>query len=222
MLVLLGTKTEKSLVVFFYFIVSFMLKALFSACLVTAVLGATSCQRHDEPTPIPVIPQATYSMASSVYYPTGNYSLGTSHSPLSLLGQARIRGGQLSLRFKSGDTAEDDVEFGMPANLTASKLGTYPCQSFPNPAAEAVRVTYLLTYQLNPTSNLSKLYRSSENLTEGRVVITAYDDRKQLISGTYSVEFKEAIDPYAELSPSRPAQKSLVSVSGDFNNVPIQ
>ena len=50
------------------------------------------------------------------------------------------------------------------------------------------------------------MYRASTLKTTGDVTITAYDTRRGLMSGSYNLKLTDVADPYADLTPTRPAR----------------
>ncbi|RFP66081.1 hypothetical protein D0N36_04985 [Hymenobacter lapidiphilus] len=184
-------------------------------------LAGTSCQKQNDPAPY-VAPAPVYDLYSIVHYPASNETSGTNYSALRLTGEAKQESGRVVLRFGTGAEGRERVEFMMPGSFTPGKPSSFGYQSLPAPAADAVQVTYLLNYTLNPTTQITKTYRADKNLTEGSLVITAYDAVHRLVSGRYEVTFQDVADPYAELSPNQPARKAKVIVGGEFSNLPIK
>ncbi|NVO30214.1 hypothetical protein [Hymenobacter lapidiphilus] len=109
----------------------------------------------------------------------------------------------------------------MPSSFPG-KLGTFAPESAQAPMADEVQTTYTLSYDLTPTTRLSKIHRGRDYATEGRLIITAYDGPRNLISGSYEITFKNVADPYAELLPNLPVRNSVVVVGGEFTNLPIK
>ncbi|GAB3304181.1 hypothetical protein [Hymenobacter tenuis] len=186
------------------------------------VLGTTACQKEDnEPTPeAPVIAQ--YKLDRMVHYPASFESSGVSHSPSAITGTVKHSGGGLELRFRSGDPSEDNVVFLLDyTKLTPGRVGKYPLKSVAATANPA-QATYTLTYSSDQNSLVGKIYRASLHKTTGDLTISAYDARRGLISGTYALTMSEVPDPYADLTPNRPARSADIMVNGEFTNVPVQ
>ena len=197
-----------------------MRKLLPSLALVVFSLAGASCQKNDDPAPY-VAPVATYEMYSSVSYPASRESGGISHSPKDLLGRAAWENGSMALYLSSGNLPANQVRFLMP-NSFPGKLGAFAPESVQAPMVDEVQTTYTLSYDLTPTTRLSKIHRGRDYTTEGSLVITAYDAPRNLISGSYEITFKNVADPYAELLPNLPVRNSVVVVGGKFTNLPIR
>ena len=190
--------------------------------LLSFTLLATSCQKDKDEQPAPAAPEPTYRMSSAVFYPSSGTAVGTSHRANRVLGAASRENGQVVLRFKSRqDAPEDEVRLVLPSSFLTSKAGTYAYQTTAAPTPNTVQVTYTKTYQLSISSLLSKVYKGHEQTTEGNFVITAFDEKNQLISGSYEATFKDVSDPFSEISPP-PARKSHVAVYGEFSHVSIR
>lgn len=183
------------------------------------VLVAASCQKDKDEQPAPAAPKPEFRLSSGVFYPSTNTAAGNSHPANGVQGYANWENGRIVLRFRSSrDAPEDEVRLVLPAGFTAS---TYPYQLTPAFAPNTVEVTYIKTFQLSITSLLSKVYKGHEQKTEGNLIITAFDEKKQLISGSYEATFKDVSDPFAEISPP-PARKSNVAVYGEFTNLSLR
>ncbi len=194
---------------------------LIPALLLAALsFSSVSCKknRDDDPTPA-ALPAPVYEMYSLVSYPASNETTGTRYAAPELKGEARQENGRITLNFNSGINAKSLVQFVMPDGFAPSKLGSFVHQSLPAPAANAVQATYTLTYNSAPATLRIMTHRAYQHLTEGSVVITAYDEVHRLISGTYELSFKDVPDPYAEKYPNE--RKSVIMVGGKFSNLPI-
>ncbi|NVO83446.1 hypothetical protein [Hymenobacter terrestris] len=197
-----------------------MRKLLPSLVLAVLSLAGASCQKNADPVPY-VAPVATYEMYSSVSYPTSRESGGISHSPKDLLGRAAWENGRITLYLSSGNLPVNQVRFMMPSSFPG-KLGAFVSESAQAPVVDEVQTTYTLSYDLTPTTRLSRIHRGRDCTTEGSVVITAYDGSRNLISGSYEITFKNVADPYAGLLPNLPVRNSVVVVGGEFTNLPIK
>ncbi len=198
-----------------------MSRYLLLAILCAASFFSIACHKESDPAP-ETAPVASYKLDRTVNYPASFESSGVSHSPLNITGTAVNSGDGLKLRFHSGDPSEDNIVFLVDySKLVPGRVGKYPLKSVSD-ASNPAQATYTLTYTSGQNSFIGKIYRASAYRTTGDLTISTYDTRRGLISGSYNLKLTEIVDPYADLTPTRPARTCDVLVSGEFANVPVQ
>lgn len=193
--------------------------------LLTAVLlsgaGLTACaDKKEDPTPDPA---ATFEL--SHYFDTVTIAPGggTAHSgggqvhaPQDITGSARLdaTGKVLVLKFAA---KPDEVYMELDqAQLRPGWTGTYALRSQLRPT-DPVFVSYLHTNVNTTATTIMRLSDWAPQLT-GNVTITAYDAKRQLVSGSYEITAPNQFDP-SDL-PARTV--CTVLLAGKFANLKVQ
>jgi hypothetical protein len=118
------------------------------------------------------------------------------------------------LDFKA-NTDNAHFEIDRP-KLAANWLGTYALRSRSQLSAP-VFTSYV--YSLNGGSSIYRFSDTTSDLT-GNVTVTAYDAKRQLVSGTYEVRAAEQFEPGK--TPSFNDPKCTIILAGDFENLKVK
>ncbi|GAB3826504.1 hypothetical protein [Hymenobacter jeollabukensis] len=186
------------------------------------LVGAASCDsKSDDPQPeAPAV--ARHEMNRVFYYPSNATSAGISYAPADVKASGRLTADQLLLSFEP-EAGQDAVSFTLPiARLTAGLTGTYALQSLPTPASAIAQVAYTFTANRSAAGSNGRLFLSNANYMDGQVVITAYDQQRRLLSGSYTLKMNDIIDPFSSAMSSPPALRCNLTLNGSFENLPLQ
>ncbi|RTQ48492.1 hypothetical protein EJV47_16100 [Hymenobacter gummosus] len=195
--------------------------ALLAASLLVSLASCDSKSKSEDPQPeAPAV--ARNQMDRMFYYPVSLTSAGISYAPADVKATGRLTTDQLLLSF-GPEAGQDAVDFVLPvARLTAGLTGTYALQSLPTPATGVVQVAYTFTTSRTGSGTSGRLFLSNANYMDGQVVITAYDQRRRLLSGNYTVRMNDISDPYSTAMSSPPAARCNLTLNGSFENLPLQ
>jgi hypothetical protein len=182
--------------------------------LVLALLAAvptllTACADKTEEAPAPADPTPTYKLSHYFFYPATNEGAGIIHPNQDIKGQAQLAAQVLALDFTA---APDAPHFEINrAQLKADWKGTYSLRCGARPT-DPVFVSY--SYHTDGY----RIFRFSDftQTLTGDVTITAYDAKRQLISGHYEVNAPGQRDPASDLD-----QKCNILLVGDFTDVKV-
>ena len=195
-------------------------RTLFLATLTTASAVFTACSDKTE-APAPADPDPAFRMGSYFDFATitpaggtAHSGFGTTHSSLDIKGRAAMDTQVLVLDFAAG---ADDAHFEVDrAKLSADWLGTYNLRCRNRPT-DPVFTSYV--YSRNGVSSIYRFSDLTPDLT-GNVTITAYDAKRQLVSGHYEVRAPEQLDPTNTGSNNEP--KCTIILAGDFDNLKVK
>ncbi|SFQ32264.1 hypothetical protein [Hymenobacter arizonensis] len=179
----------------------------------------TACSDKTE-APAPADPTPTFKMGSYFDFVTttpaggtAHTGFGTTHSALDIKGTASLAPQVLALDFIAGtDNAYFEVD---RAKLSAAWTGTYTLRCRNRPT-DAVFTSYI--YKVTTGSVIYRLSDFTQDLT-GNVTITAYDAKRQLVSGSFEVRAPEQRDP---TTTSTTAPKCTILLAGEFNNMKVK
>lgn len=195
---------------------------LLAALTATSALFSACSDKEKEEAPAPADPTSAFQMSSYFDFVTitpagGNAhsGYGTGHRPADITGTATLGPQVLALNFVAGfDNTYFEVE---RTKLSAKWLGTYTLRCRNRPT-DPVFTSYLR----GSTNGGTSIYRLSDftrDLT-GNVTVTAYDAKRQLISGSYEVRAPEQRDPSATVASTDP--KCTIILEGTFENLKVK
>ncbi|OGX89087.1 hypothetical protein BEN47_08150 [Hymenobacter lapidarius] len=203
----------------------------FTRTLLLAALTAASglfaaCSNKDkDDTPAPADPKPAFQMSSYFDFITTTPAGGAAHSgygtgyrPSDITATATLGPQVLALDFEAGtDNAYFEVD---RAKLSAKWTGTYALRCRNRPT-DPVFTSYTYTVR-TATGSSGAFYRFSETTREltGNVTITAYDAKRQLVSGTYEVRAPEQNEPSATITFGGP--KCTIILEGSFENLKVK
>jgi hypothetical protein len=203
----------------------FICSILFLTFTATSGLLTACTDKEKNEDPAPAAPAPAFEMSSYFDFVTITPSGGTAHSgygtgyrPADITGTAILTPQVVALNFVAGsDNAYFEVE---RASLSTQWLGTYALRCRNRPTSP-VFASYV--YSVRNGSGLSgSIYRFSDIVREltGNVTITAYDTRRQLVSGTYTVKAPDQTEPGKMSSPSNPT--CTIILEGTFENLEVK
>ncbi|MCB2410616.1 hypothetical protein [Hymenobacter lucidus] len=182
-----------------------------TALLVPAGL-LSACSDKTEETPAPADPTPEYRIGHGYYYPATRESSIVSWPSRDIKGEAQLYPAVLGLDFK---VATDAVHLEVDrAALKTDWKGVYAlkCQKRPT---DPVFVSYLYT-----DAGGTSIFRLSDFTPEltGNVTITAYDAKRQLLSGTYEVVAPGQRDPLSDFSTAT----CDITLAGSFTDMKVK
>ena len=181
-----------------------------AACFATTLLAGCSDKASEAPAPADPVP--TYKMGHYFYYPASNSGGGTLHPTQDIKGEARLFPQVLAFDFTA---APDAPHFELDrAQLKPDWVGTYTLRCRARPT-DPVFVSY--SYSVGSGTRIFRLSDFTQTLT-GDVTITAYDAKRQLISGHFEVEAPNQLDP----TTSDLDKKCTITIFGDFTDMKIK
>ena len=189
-----------------------------AALLVLAAGLATSCS--DKATPEP-IPEPTATVTRSIAYldtaqPTRR---DTVFQQTALTPKVELNGSTLFVSLRTKPNREGFLFALYRSRIPATLVGTYSYQSRLSLTAP-VNLQY---YTFLPGSDGSQgwTFGSLVNIPTGNIVITAYDAKRQLLSGTFTAGISDASDPF-EVDNAPTSRRCAIALSGTFTNLAIQ
>jgi hypothetical protein len=204
----------------FPFLIQYMqLLSTHTALLVLAAGLATGCSDKATPTPEPT-PEPTATVTRNIaYHDTAPPARrDTVFQQTALTPTAELRGGTLFINLRTKPNREGFL-FALNRGIPASLVGTYSYQSRQNGTPPA-NLNY---YAFVPGSNglQSWSFGSFVNTPTGAIVITAYDVKRQLLSGTFTADISNASDPFEE-DDAPIHRRCTIALSGTFTNLTVQ
>jgi hypothetical protein len=200
------------------------------ASLLLAVTLISACSKKEaDPQPTPVTPpaQAANIDVKFDYYSTGSTPATT--QSISLLADKptwKQASDRLTITLEKLNvlgTAQDRVELTIPLNKQKPGLvGTYVLASQPNTTMGEALLEYV---RPGSSSSYSNTYGSNGNQVAGNMVITSYDTKRQLISGTYTARFTNVKGPFSFLgvgSVGDPRLDGDLTLNGTFQELPLK
>ncbi|MCB2376609.1 hypothetical protein LGH70_03390 [Hymenobacter sp. BT635] len=189
-------------------------RSLLFAVLLAPVGGLTACSDKAKEEPAPADPTPTYTMGHSFYYPATNTSDGLVHPSRDIKGEARLFSQVLAFDF---DARPDAPHFEIErVQLKSGWVGAYALRCRPRPT-DPVFASY--SYWRKDNSGV-RIFRFSDFSLElaGHVTITAYDAKRQLVSGSFEIKAPGENDP---LSVSI-GQKCDILIFGEFTDMKVK
>jgi hypothetical protein len=116
----------------------------------------------------------------------------------------------------------DFIGFSIPVSaLSASLPGSYRLQDPQHSAGAVVETRYTYTI-LNASGTFkSRLFFSNANAMVGKVVITAYDSQRRLLTGSFEMAMDGVYDP-RDSAPAPTPSLCNVKVTGTFENLKLE
>ena len=112
------------------------------------------------------------------------------------------------------DSGTDGVSFRISeAKLLSGYVGEYTLQTLPNPDNGDANTTYV--YKNGATSG--SVYFSQANYINGSIEITDYNEKYNLISGTFEMTMEDVPDPTLTTATPTP-RRCDVTITGNFEN----
>ncbi len=200
-----------------------MLKSLLLASCIAVSLGIVSCQQDDVPQPAEPAPVREATINTVFRYYSPDESRGINHLADKPFGQ--WSSDRLTVKFHNtipGLNPTDEIQFVLPKSRQKTGLtGTYTLASQPDPGQGDVQVKYL---RPGTSSSWNNGVNSNAHVLEGSFIITSYDARRNLISGSYAVEAKDVRDAFVFLASGSSADNRRTGdlrVYGAFTEVPL-
>ncbi|PJJ59941.1 hypothetical protein [Hymenobacter chitinivorans] len=190
--------------------------SIFTRSLFTAALAATTlltaCSDKNTDAPAPADPTPIYRLTHFFHDPTTNTGSGTIYPSKDIKAEARLFPVVLALDFSAGPDAPHLEIYR--SQLKPGWVGTYALRCRTR-ATDPVFVSY--SYQNNGGSRIYRFSDLTQTLT-GDVTITAYDEKRQLLSGHFEVTAPDQRDPVSDA----PEQKTTILLTGDFSDMKVQ
>ncbi|TGE24789.1 hypothetical protein E5K00_06175 [Hymenobacter aquaticus] len=191
--------------------------SIFTRSLFLAAVAATSlltaCADKSEDEATPADPAPTYGLGHYFHYPATNTGGGTIHAAQDITGEARLFAQVLALDFEAGpDGPHFEIDRGQ---LKSGWVGTYALQSPGSPSAPV-----FASYSYTDSGGGIRIFRFSNfspKLT-GNVTITAYDAKRQLVSGNFDVTAPGENDP----TKGTLETKCDMHIFGEFTNMKVK
>lgn len=176
------------------------------------------CSKDDQETPEPT-PEPTMSYSRSIIYQDNGQRRDTTFQVAQLKGYATQMAKSLSVGVEP-ITGTEGIGFGLDrTKLSAALTGAYTLQTLRDRTLDAeVSYYYDLPESLGGGTTI---YPSSMQNVTGSFVISSYDARRQLLSGTYTATLTGASDPTVPYM-TFPKRRCDITVAGTFANIPVQ
>ena len=190
-----------------------------AALLALAAGFATSCS-SDKATPEPTPePTATVTRAIAYLDAARPARRDTVFQQAALTPTAELSGSTLFVNLRTKPNREGFLFALNRSRIAATLVGTYSYQSRQSTTAP----TNLHYYAFLPGSDGSQgwSFGSLVNVPTGTIVITAYDAKRQLLSGTFTAGISDASDPF-EVDNAPTSRRCAIALSGTFTNLAIQ
>lgn len=190
-----------------------MKKTLLTYCMLGLALLSFSCDKEDDETN-EVAPAMELSMERTFMYHDNHETKQASYLSKDIVSGFVKDDGKLTVYVSSG---ADGISFEIAeADLTNGYVGVYTLKSLPNPANGKANTTY--SYSQSGTSGSA--YFSQANTMSGAIEITNYNEKHNLISGTFELTMVDVADPTLTAPTTNP-RKSDVTVNGTFENAKL-
>lgn len=192
------------------------------ASLFLAVVLLTACSKKEDPQPSSPAPAVQAQMTRTFSFPTNSGSdTGLSYTQRSMRLTGKLDATALSLGFDAPE-GSDFIGFTIPVSgLSAALPGTYRLQDRQNSTGAVVETRYAYTI-LNATGAFkSRLFFSNSDAMVGKVVITAYDSQRRLLTGSFEMTMDGVNDP-RESYPAPTPLLCNVKVTGTFGNLKLE
>jgi hypothetical protein len=190
-----------------------MKKTLLTYCMLGLALLSFSCDKEDDETN-EVAPAMELSMERTFMYHDNHETKHASYLSKDIVSGFVKDDGKLTV-YLSSDA--DGISFEIAeADLTDGYIGVYTLKSLPNTANGKASTTY--SYSKSGTSGSA--YFSEANTMNGAIEITNYNDKHNLISGSFELTMKDVSDPTLTAPTTNP-RKCDVTVTGTFVNAKL-
>ncbi|NDK54370.1 DUF6252 family protein [Pontibacter fetidus] len=161
-----------------------------------------------------VIPEMALTMHRAFMYHDNHETKNATYTSANLQSAFLTENERLTI-YVGGD--KDDISFEIAeADLPSGYVGNYVLKSLPNPDNGKAKTSY--SYATSPTSG--SVFFSQANAMNGSVEITNYNEKHQLISGTFELTMENVPDPTAT-SPTNP-RSCDVTITGTFANAKLK
>lgn len=189
-----------------------MKKTLLTYCMLGLALLSFSCD--DDKEADDVIPAMEISMERTFMYHDNHETKQASYTTDDCQTGFVKDDGKLTVFIDAG---ADAISFQIDEeDLADGYIGNYTLMSLPNPDNGKAKTTY--SYSITQTSG--NAYFSQANYMGGSFKITDYNEKHNLISGTFELTMEDVPDP--TLTSSTPAPRRCdVTVTGTFENAKL-
>ncbi|MET4107280.1 hypothetical protein [Hymenobacter sp. UYP22] len=180
------------------------------------------CSKDDQELPAPTpeaVPEPSITYSRAIVYQDNGQRRDTTFQAAQLVASATQSTHSLSVGVAPATTAEG-IRFTLDrTKLPATFSGTYTLQTLRDRTLDAeTRFYYDLPERLGGGT---VIYPSGMQHVTGNFVISGYDAKRQLLSGTYTTTLTGANDPTVAYS-TFPKRKCDITVSGTFANIPVR
>ncbi len=190
-----------------------MKKTLLTYCMFGLTFLSFSCDKDDKEAD-DVIPEMELSMDRTFMYHDTHETKAVSYTSDDLQSGFLAENEKLTIYVGSG---KDGISFEIAAaDLVNGYLGTYTLKSLPNPENGKAKTTY--SYSTSGASG-SVMFSQANTMT-GSVEITGYNEKHNIISGTFELTMENVPDPTAT-SPTSNPRRCDVTVTGSFENAKL-
>ncbi len=182
----------------------------------TTLLLATGCDKEDkEDLPEP-LPASSVSYSRSIVYQDNGQHRDTTFQASQLKVYANQSSQSLAIGVHPG-TETEGIGFTLDrSKLPAALTGTYTLKTLRDRTRDA-DVTYYYD-QPERMGGGTILYFSNGQHITGNLIITSYDAKRQLLSGSYTATLDGSNDPTVEYR-TFPKRKCNITITGAFANV---
>lgn len=185
------------------------------------LLTAAACGDHHRTDPKPAVPAASATLTRTFFYPASGVSHDAGYDPAELMVDAYWEPTSLGLNV-APKNQRDALHFGIErSHLTPTLVGTYSLQTR-GALSNAAAVRYSYAYVLTDSQTSLRLFDSNTTAVEGQIRISEYDAERHLLSGSYEVRLPDVSDPTLPSRLGQNAARCRVTVSGTFENVPLE
>ncbi|RSK43750.1 hypothetical protein [Hymenobacter rigui] len=177
-----------------------------------------SCSKDDQELPAPA-PEPTMTYSRAIVYQDNGQHRDTTFQAAQLKAFVTQTAQSLTVGVQPATTTEG-ISFELDrTKLPAALAGTYTLQTLRDKTLDAASSYY---YDLPESlGGGTVIYPSSMQHVTGSFVISGYDAKRQLLSGTYTATLTGASDPTVAYS-TFPKRKCDITVSGTFANIPVR
>ncbi|TGE27711.1 hypothetical protein [Hymenobacter metallicola] len=186
-----------------------------------SLLLATGCDKEDEqdPTPEP-LPEPTVVYNRSIVYADNGQRRDTVFQAKQVVATSIQNKTDFYVRVAPA-TSSETVSFILDrTKIKASLVGSYTLKNMKNFDVQDADVTYSYRLAENLGGGTVLFFSKGQNLT-GNLIITAYDAKRQLLSGSYDVIMPGNYDPTVAYS-SFPKRRCDITLRGSFTNIPLK
>lgn len=174
------------------------------------------CAKDDRETTPEPLPEPAVAYSRSIVYQDNGQHRDTTFQAKQLGAYITQTPQSLSVSVRPTATTEG-ISFALDrTKLPATLAGTYTLKTLRDPALEA-DVSYFYALPESQGGG-TVIYPSSMQHITGSFVISSYDAKRQLLSGTYTATLTGASDPTVKYS-TFPKRKCDITISGTFTNV---
>lgn len=200
-------------------------RILLFASMLTASLLGTSCTKECDPIPESVAAAPAQAATLNVNFEYAGSAEERSVSYVADKPGAELLSDRLLLTISSEATTTgpaDRITFALAkSRQKAGLVGTYSLASQPDASQGDVQVSFI---RFTPSTNTyNNTVSGNQNQLSGSLIVTAYDEARKLISGTYEMKTTGIRDVfafrnYADVTPDARREGSL-RVHGSFTEI---